>query len=82
MDRFTTFSKHNVFIIDAQDKIQIVHTKSIGHLVPVSDHVYYITNKAYDDDHVLTLPKSLCRYLILNVSSSIPSYSHIELVKN
>ena len=36
-------------------KLQIVHTKSIEHLIAVSDRVYYITNKAYDDDHVLTL---------------------------
>ena len=47
--------KHNVFIIDAQDETSDRSYQIYRASRAVSDRVYYITNKAYDDDHVLTL---------------------------
>ena len=47
--------KHNVFIIDAQDETSDRSYQIYRASRAVSDRVYYITNKAYNDDHVLTL---------------------------
>lgn len=47
--------KYNVFIIDAQDETSDRSYQIYRASRAVSDRVYYITNKAYDDDHVLTL---------------------------
>jgi len=47
--------KHNVFIIDAQDETSDRSYQIYRASRAVSDRVYYITNKEYDDDHVLTL---------------------------
>ena len=47
--------KHNVFIIDAQDETSDRSYQIYRASKAVSDRVYYITNKEYEDDHVLTL---------------------------
>ena len=47
--------KHNVFIIDAQDETSDRSYQIYRASKTVSDRVYYITNKEYEDDHVLTL---------------------------
>ena len=47
--------KHNVFIIDAQDETSDRSYQIYRASRAVSDRVYYITNKEYEDDHVLTL---------------------------
>lgn len=47
--------KHNVFIIDAQDETSDRSYQIFRASRTVSDRVYYITDKEYEDDHVLTL---------------------------
>ena len=47
--------KHNVFIIDAQDETSDRSYQIFRASRAVSDRVYYITDKEYEDDHVLTL---------------------------
>jgi len=57
---------HNVFIIDAQDETSERSYQIFQATRQVTDRAYYITDKEYEDDHVLTLLNPNSNYVALS----------------